>query len=454
MPAAIWRLPERARRVIWAAAGYEPSAEQLAAHLDQHRFRLVAGGERAGKSYYSALELLCWLMVTGEGGLFWIVGPDYQLARPEFLHLVEAAGRCGLVVPWSVSMPAQGACKLTTRLGTVVETRTSAEAVKLAGFAPDGLLMVEAAQQGYDVYLQCRGRMAEKRGPMLLSGTFEGSLGWYAELWARWQGANTDGGKSFSLPTWSNLAVYPGGRNDPEIRALEATYPPDKFQERFGAVPCPPATLVFKEFRHLDHVRAIRFGEERGDGTIWLPPMLPIQLWIDPGWAGAYAVLAVAIHGGCVYVFDEVYAQGRTAQDIIAEIRQRDWWPRVRGGVIDIAGTQHQGMESHVEIWRAAGVPLRAQPVPIPDGILRHRTFLRDPASGRPRLYHDPRCKGTIREYGLYKYREVVEGRALSEAPIDADNHAMKAIAYGLVANFGFVAPPSLQKVKSRVRRG
>src|SRR5690606_39648731 len=68
--------------------------------------------------------------------------------------------------------------------------------------------------------------------PIFFSGTFEGAYGWYADLWNRWQGPNDDGGKSFSLPTWTNRAVYPGGREDPEIKRQESLMPPDLFQER------------------------------------------------------------------------------------------------------------------------------------------------------------------------------------------------------------------------------
>ena len=81
----------------------------------------------------------------------------------------------------------------------------------------------------------------------------------------------------------------------------------------------------------------------------------------------------------------------------------------------------------------------RAQPVPIVDGIHRHHTFLSDPLTGVPRLVHSPKCRGAIKEYGLYKYPNDSPGRAERALPIDKNNHAMKAYAYGLVANFGFV---------------
>jgi hypothetical protein len=456
MAVAIWRAPEAVRRVIWAAAGYEPNAQQLPIHLDLHRCKNVSGGERSGKSYVTAAELLVWACLCSEP--IWIVGPTYDLARPEFVHLLPMAQACDLVLPGSVSMPRSGPCSFKTRLGGEILTKTSQDPEALAGVAPAGVAMVEAAQHTYEAFLRLRGRVAEKRGPLFMSGTFEGSLGWHPALWQEWQGDNRDDGRSFSLPTWSNTAIFPGGRDDPEIRALEARFPADLFMERFGGIPCQPQTLVFKEFSYLLHVRRMSFAPEGGvreeeDGGFVLPQGEPVQVWIDPGYAGAYAVSAVVIIDGNVYNFDEVYARGRTAQEIIAECKERPWWARCKSGVIDLAGGQHQGMESHIEIWRKmAGIQLHAQRVPVPDGILRHRTFLKDPETGKPRLFHDPKCKGAIAEYGLYKYQEVKDNRPERELPVDRDNHCMKELAYGLVANFGFVAPLVLPEVSLRVR--
>ncbi len=388
-----------------------------------------------------------------EGEEYWIVGPTYELARPEFIYLLEIGGRSGALDLSTVSEPRVGPCSVKTTSGAVITTHSSQDEKRLAGIAPSGILMTEAAQQTWETFLRLRARVGERRAPLLLSGTLEAGMKWYTDLWESWQSANMDGGRSFSVPTWANWAIYPGGRQDPEIKALEATFPPDVFMERFGAVPCPPATLVFREFSHVPHVKACLFN-----------PGLPVQVWVDPGYAHAYAVLAVQIDdmeygtaGRTMKVvkgIDEVYERGITAQDIIMQCKERNWWRRVKGGVIDVAGRAHPGMESHVEIWRkAAGIYLRSEKVPIPDGILRHRTFLRDPETGLPRLFHDPKCRGTIAEYGMYKYQTVKENRPQKELPQDVNNDAMKAIAYGLVGNFGFCKPSLPQRVQFTFRR-
>lgn len=409
---------------IWRHLNYQPTAEQLAAHLHPARLKLVAGGERGGKSFSAAMELIRRCNV--EDGLFWIVGPDYEQARAEFDYCAQALTTVGGIA--DISYPQRGQCSLTTAWNATIETKTADDVRKLASQAPDGILMAEAAQHPYDSWLKLRGRVAEKRGWLWASGTFESSLGWYAEVWQRWQVDNPEGGQSFSLPTWANLAVFPGGRADPEIKALEATYPADLFLERFGAIPCPPAGLVFREFSFAQHV---------SDAAVY-DPSRRVELAVDPGYAGAYAVLALQDDGGFVSVIDEVYMTGAVASEVIAECKKREWWSMVRSGVIDIAGRQHQGLPSHVEIWRdEAGIYLRSNQVGIVDGIARTHTFLSDPATKTPRIQFAPHLKHTFTEFGRYKYPQVAENRPVQEEPLDRDNHALKALAYWLYAKFG-----------------
>lgn len=359
------------------------------------------------------------------GGLFWIVGPDYEQCRPELHYVIDSLATVDDIE--SMSVPARGPCVVYTKTGSQIVTKSARFPERLAGEAPDGILLCEAAQCSYTAFLRLRGRVAEKRGWLWLSGTFEGSQNWYAEKFNQWSHQNPEGGESFSMPSWENLILYPGGRDDPEMRALRVVYPNDLFQERFGGAPTPPAGLVFREFDAKIHVEESPVNESA-----------PVELAIDPGYAGAYAVLALQSETGLVRVIDEVYLRQHVASTVIRECRSREWWDRVKGGVIDIAGRQHHAMPSQVEIWQAeAGINLRFNRVGLLDGIARLRTYLEDPATGEPRILFDPRCVRTISEFGKYQYREVSEGRPIPEEPIDRDNHALKALSYWLVDRFG-----------------
>ena len=425
-----------AREVLWARVGYRPSAAQRAAHDCSARIRLIAGGERAGKSRSAAMELFGRLL---DGQLYWLVGPDYDLCRPEFEYVLDACRRINAVA--SVRHPSIGRCELTTRTGARIVTRSAYEPERLAGEAPDGILGCEAAQLPSSVFPRLRGRIAERRGWLWLSGTFEGSRGWYADKFRAWRHGRRPDARAFSIPTWDNRALYPGGRQDPEIAALEALFPPDLFMERFGGVPCPPSTLVFREFDPRIHVDA----RARASGA-------PVELAVDPGYAGAYAVLAIERRGAEVAVIDEVYLRRTVVGDVIGACRQRDWWPRVCGGVIDVAGRQHHAAPSQIEVWASlAGVRLRSHTVPLRSGIDRLHTFLRDPVSGRARLTVAPTCSNLIEEFGLYRYHEASDLGPISELPIDRDNHAIKALTYWLFDRFGAIERPPRRSIPFRI---
>lgn len=435
------------KAAVFAKIGYAASPEQQAVHNDASLVRLVAGGERAGKSRLAAAE------VTGnapDGSLFWLLGRDYAAARGEFTYCLQDAQKLDAVERNGLSMPEEGRWTMRLKGGIEISTFSADDPLKIATKAPSGIVMCEAGQHDFSTFLRAFSRTAEGRargdGWLLLAGTFEKSQRWYAELHRKGQVPNEYGLRSHSLPTWSNLAAFPGGRTDPAITAMEAALPPDVFLERFGGVPAANEGVVFREFETTTHVTPIRFGPvetDMRDENGWvLPEKSPLEVWLDPGYAGAYAVLFVAIVGGRVFVVDEVYARSKTGEEVILEARaKRDLWDRVTRGVIDVAGKQHHAMPSQVDIWRRlTGLPLSAQPVGIADGILRHRTFLCDPFTKAPRIFFDPKCKQTIWEHSEgYRYADVKPRRDTRELPIDADNHSCKAIAYGLVARFGFV---------------
>lgn len=290
---------------------------------------------------------------------------------------------------------------------------------------------------------------------LIVHNTFEGSLGWYPQYWRRWQYENEDNGVSFSIPTWSNTYIFPGGEDDPEIKALKATYPPALFQERFGAEPCPPSTLVFPEFRWDIHTQ-----EDIVDD--WEDFQGEIELAIDPGYNNPYAVLAIWRSGNMVRVVDEIYRRQTLGEHIISIAQGKRWWRYVTGGVIDVEARKHAAQKSQIELWEElTGLHLRSQFVPIPDGISRYRSFLDNPGYGEkvdlmgtpllgPRIVYDRRCESTIAEHGKYKYRDIKEGKATAhlEKPIDASNHSLKAMAYYLVDVFGYV--PTLRGTASQ----
>lgn len=434
------RLREQFRRIAWAKAKYIPSDAQAAFHDDKSRLKLVAGGIRGGKSYSTAMDVLPDLLI--DDGLIWIVGPDYEQCKPEWEYMHNILKAMGKIR--KVSNPERGGRSFETTWGARVQTKSSDDARALASFAPHVILMVEAGQQSYETMQKVLERALEHNAKVIMSGTFEGALSWYADMYEKWGADNPEQGRSFSIPSWSNTAIFPGGRDDPKIKALEAAMPYDLFMERCGAVPYKPSGLVFKEFDREKHVERLDFD-----------PTLPVELAIDPA-THTYAVLAIQwklIDGIThVYIIDEIYEHDIIAQAIIPLVKERPWFKHVSGGVIDIAGTQRAANKSQVQVWfEETGISLRSKYIFIEESIatvklrLQNETLHLDYRLDATKGY-DGKGNGILAEFGLYKWREWNEGQGSKQRPIDSNNDALKALGYWLYDRFG----PVVERKKRR----
>ena len=441
-------MPDKERReIIFNKLGYQPSDLQQSIHDSDTRMKLVAGGERSGKSYSSAME---YMGKFWETPLLWLVAADYERTRAEFGYICEAFTTLGIDYTATKQID-PGEVLVSNQFR--IATKSAKDPRRIGMEAPTGVLGCEASQLDYESFLRIRGRIAEKRGWMLMSGTFESSLGWYPDVFTRWQLPNIDEGKSFSLPTWSNLAIFPGGRDDPEIKALERGCSKEWFLERYAGVPTPPAGRVFDEFSNPMHTGIS--GEYEYD------PANTVHLAVDPGFSSAYSVLACQKKGDHLYVVDEIYERGLVTSDIIKICKAKPWWDKVIGGAIDIAALQHQALPAVSEVWlKESGVYLRSQKIAIRDGIERTKTFLMiNPLTNQPRLHINAKCKGLISELGgcnspisgqteVYQWKKDREGNIISETPEDKHNHSCKALTYLLVDLFGYTSIRSRPRVK------
>jgi hypothetical protein len=281
---------------------------------------------------------------------------------------------------------------------------------------------------------------------VILSGTLENSLPWYPSMLRKWKGPNADGGKSFSLPTWSNTAIYPGGYDDPEIQLLRSTMPDDWFQKRFAAEAQKAHGLVVPEFEYAVHVRELELAYGGKGGA-----PLPVHLAIDPG-QHTYAVLFCQKIGKYTHVLDAVYKHNMTAYEVIPLCMERPFWKYVDkrdGNVIDIAGTQRHANKSQTEIWMdLAKVEFGYRWLPLEEtiGAVRFR-LSKNNSEREPLVYFshllpnpDPLPDGKaghfLGEFELWKWPERQANQSEAVKPIDKANDGIKALGYYLVHHF------------------
>lgn len=420
---------KEARETIMSELGYTPTVGQIPILGDDvSRKILVAGGERGGKSSVGAMKVQS---SPHKWDLVWLVGTTYDIPKAEFSYLIEWMDKLKQIK--RLSNPEKGGWTMELLGGERFTIKSADDPRSLGQEAPTMILMCEAALCDYETYMRLSGRIAEKRGLLIMTGTFEGSLGWYPELYERGQGYNEDGLKSYSLPTWSNSHIFPTGKDDPEIQRLEREMPRDRFMERHAGVPCKPSNIVIPEFRNAIHVKDIQFN-----------PDIDVEIAVDVGYAAANPVLAIQVVDGKVNIFDEIYLKGYVTEEIIGLCKKKTWWGSVVDGAIDFAGRQHQGMPAPIEVWQRLGqIWLKSKKVDVEGMIDLTRTMFKvDPTTNQPDIFIAPRCHGIIAELGGGK--SPVEGggtwlRDLNTGkPINKNDHALKALGYWLVNRHGY----------------
>ena len=435
---------------LFAKVGFEPTGEEQARILrERGRFKLIAGGERSGKSKCAGAEFLLRMAedmtrVPGEELLYWLVAVDYERTRAEFEYIGEDLRKIlrGLETKVVQSKRVDpGVIEVKGMLR--VETKSGKDPRTLAMHAPHGIIVCEASQVDLETYMKCQARVAEKRGWIWLAGTFEGSLGWFPSLYQEW-GVAGRGGKSYSLPSTSNKFIYPGGAADPEILRLREASGDIFFMERIMGIAAPPKGLVFPEFRGDIHVKEIPY--EPGEA---------VYLWEDPGYGSesAHAIEVVQMRGNQVRVIDEIYERGKITEEIIEICQGKAWWKDVRFLVSDPHyKDQHHAMTSVGEIWLAkAGLVASGERGRVSDRNERIKSFLKvDTMTGEGKLVIAPACKGLLSELGyvpnpfdgqtrVYSWKMDREGNVYGDEPDDRYNHAISALGYGLVEKFGSV---------------
>jgi hypothetical protein len=400
----------------------------------KERFFLFAGGWRVGKSCTAAMVLV--YRAAQRGGRYWIISSDYSLTHAEFDYATEFLQVLGFNPDISRPMQGQWTCKVgkgANKEWLFIQTKSASDPKKIEAENLDGVILAEAAQLSSSIVNRAQGRILQKGGWMFASGSFEQAevSPWFREKYNIGFSDNEDNWKTFNVPSWANTAVFPGGRDDPKIKTVESQLPRAVFMEKVCASPQKSADLVFPEFDPQLHL--INGGSRVDSGK-----ECPWELAVDFGYGSNYAILALQWRDDMVWVMDEIYESGLTTEDMIALCKDRHWWKKITGGVMDIAGRQHHGDRSQYELWHSlTGHWLRAKKIVPINGINRLHTFLVNPATNKPRIHIASRVKGLIGELNNYKWR-MTDGMRVGREPIDMYNHSIKCLYYWLIDHFGY----------------
>ena len=424
----------RQKAVTFERLEYEPNVAQLPIHRCNARAIVVAGAERAGKSRTAGTEVVArmpWCKRVG------FVAQEYDKARAEFVYVLDALTELGAMGHSSTPRRGQWAGEsLTGCEFLTISLERGTDELTGTGMPFDIIVLCEWGLIAYNAFLAARGRVAETRGTVFGIGTLRDNVGWQADLWRLGQGLNDLGVVSYSLPAWANLALFPGGRDDPEIldwrRSLNDE---DESARRIDAEVRSSPARMFPAFDHVLHVQewaAFDSGED-------------VYVVADAGYyPSRYAVLAVQFrkdpHGReIVVVVDEIWEHNKVHEEILDMVKARPWATNVVQAIGGHESKQHQATASMAEVWEAVWPGLYFETFDagaILPGASRVRWLL-NPGDLGPRLILSPGCDGTAWEFGHYMRKTDRQGNVISEQPEDRNNDAMDALRNLVVWRYG-----------------
>jgi hypothetical protein len=448
---------------------YRPTQIQILFHKTAED-TAVSGGWRSGKSMLLAAEVTPHCLIPSPREyLIALIGPTYKEPRAEFDYIVDFLTT---VLPKSefdperhVSRPKDGPCEFTipskkvirpdgseTRIHfATVRTYTAAEAEAIRSFNADAMVACEMGGLSRESFFNIYGRVASTGGFVIGSGTLEASQKWYHDIIKEGlDGESRMGISSFILPSWANTVVFPMGRQDAKIKRLEKILPAELFAVRIGAEPIRMTGVAVSAANRERHVT--------GEGTKF-NDNYPVELAIDPGYTGGYAVLAIQFYEGKIRIIDEVYVRLLATPEVIDICKSRPWWGSIingNAGVIDRAAKQHNSSygDSVLEIWADLAdihLDLTEQNVPVEDGLDQIRIHL-----NADRIIVNPDCLGTLAEWDLgafpdgfdqyqpWHYKANGEGNLVGDKALEGADHASTALIYYLVHRFGYITPDTI----------
>ena len=394
--------------------------------LFQHakKIIIVRASKRGGKT--TALKTAARVMHREMPGCRgWIMSSTYALTDMIFsdLFLSAAGGDFG-----EVTTKSRKDRKVEISGGGLAQAKSWDDPDAIEGESLDYIFADEAQTLDEVRYNLMLARLLDRNGVLVMIGSPSSTDTWFltkceeAKLNPRWE--------------YIEWTIKENPFLDQEqVSGLQADWSGEAFDELFMLKIRTPRGLVFS---HEYDQQGSKFRAEPD-------PNYPMQVWIDPGTtAGAYAVLFVQVIMGAIpriFVFDEYYEHFTYSEKVIHEIKQHRYWPLVSMGVMDVAGRQHHDKAaSPKELWTTlTRLPIYDQRVEILPGIERVKTMLLNPATGLRRLLVHERCKFTHFEFLNYRYQESTNIMVnAKKKPIDAFNHSLKALSYGVIHNFGY----------------
>ena len=401
---------------------------------DDHRFRVICAGRRAGKSVLSRMWLLD--LASKQPGLYWLVSPTYKQSK--MIHWRDYQNE--IPQDW-IRSKNEVELSITLKNGSIIELKGAENPDALRGVKLRGLVIDEIASiRNWDwLYSEVlRPTLTDYSAPCIFISTPKG-FNHFHQLYELGQQQEGDY-KSWRFTSYDNPQI-----SKKELDNAKQELTEDTFQQEYMADFRKYTGLVYKEFQREVHViepfdipegwshyRSLDFGSTNPTVCLW------ITVDVDDNW----------------FIYNEHYVSGQTLDFHSGIINSQTRAEGVSQTFGDPSGAQwiqefaqrgiyitpaNKEVGTQFNSWLRFGiekvserlkrVPGRVDPVPQ-----RGRSI----DGGIPSLFIFSGCTNLINEFETYRWKEksVNQAQDLNEpdVPEKANDHALDALRYFAVS--------------------
>ena len=373
---------------------------------DPSRYKIVSSGRRFGKSYFSVLFLLNKPLEANERR--WIVFPTYRQAKMVSWNLLKSifANKQATINETELS--------ITLDNGAKIELKGADKPDSLRGVSTTMVVMDEYAFMKENVWGEIiQPTLAESKGEALFVGTPSG-LNHFYDLFVKGQSDNSD------YKSWQFTTLDGGFISEEEVENAKKNLDKRTFQQEYEASFLTAANRCAYNFSRDIHCRVM----EKSPRMFW---------GIDFGVASYMtAILMCENTAGEVYVFDEIGLQNSNTFELAKLMQLKGRGLPVYPDPAGKARTSNSTKSDHKILQEAGFTVISKKSNPTQKDRMNALNRMLEDATGKHKLFINPKCKNTIRDLELCT---LDNGQILKTETL---SHFLDGLMYPLEYRYGF----------------
>ena len=373
---------------------------------DPSRYKIVSSGRRFGKSYFSVLFLLNKPLEANERR--WIVFPTYRQAKMVSWSLLKGifANKQATINETELS--------ITLDNGAKIELKGADKPDSLRGVSTTMVVMDEYSYMKENVWGEIiQPTLAENKGSALFVGTPSG-LNHFYDLYVKGQSNDSD------YKSWQFTTLEGGFISEEEVENAKKNLDKRTFQQEYEASFLTAANRCAYNFNRDTHCRVM----EKSPRMFW---------GIDFGVASYMTALLMCENtAGEVYVFDEIGLQNSNTFELAKLMQEKGKGLPCYPDPAGKARTSNSTKSDHKILQDAGFTVISKKSNPTQKDRLNALNRMLEDATGKHKLFINPKCKNTIRDLELCT---LDNGQILKTETL---SHFLDGLMYPLEYRYGF----------------